>query len=578
MTRSYSWRSMMAAVALVGAAAGCTGDLAVENPNSPDAKRAFSDPATIAALASGSIRTWAIVRQEYNHGLLFDTMADSYTAAWNNFNIRYYASYGNECTQRCGWANTQTSSFYAQIETAWYGFYSALSSVNDALIAIRKNGAIINNVADTKRIETIGVLMQGVVYANIALNYDQGFIVDENTDLSDPGALPLKTRQEMRDAAIAKLNEAYTLATANSFTTPATWFGAVNGRSYTSAQLARLIRTMQAELLAQYPRNAAENGAVNWAQVATFASAGLSSAGGTDLTFFQDLDVWYDGVKNWGNDVGTVRVDTRVAAIITDGPNPAKVHVTPWPASSNPIPDAYDKRVGDGSWGPDDDIVGAGTYAETANAGTDFAYTATNPYSAARGTYHRSQLGHMRHSYLAYPGYGLPTENVQGQSPLYSQTYNDLLWAEGLLRSGGSKATAAQLINKTRVTRGGLSPLTGSESDAVLLRALQYEQEVELLGLGVVPFWNARRVTPAGYTQAQPCPALKCLWQGTPRHMPIPAKELGLLRKELYTFGGSGPEAAAGVDGAGSSVRHVRQVWADMEAKSRAEMRARRIR
>ncbi len=51
-----------------------------------------------------------------------------------------------------------------------------------------------------------------------------------------------------------------------------------------------------------------------WAQVATFASAGVSSGAAYDFGFFQDLNVWYDGTKNWGNDITTMRVDTRLAA------------------------------------------------------------------------------------------------------------------------------------------------------------------------------------------------------------------------------------------------------------------------
>ena len=49
MNRSMTWRGMAAVLAVLGA--GCSGDLDVENPNAPDADRAFSDPATIGAVA-----------------------------------------------------------------------------------------------------------------------------------------------------------------------------------------------------------------------------------------------------------------------------------------------------------------------------------------------------------------------------------------------------------------------------------------------------------------------------------------------------------------------------------------------
>lgn len=543
--------------------------------------RALADPATLSALAEGLVRRWALTRQDYDTGLLLNTMADHYTVAFNNFNLRYYSSYGNECPQRCGWANSPSSAFYAEVEVPWYGYYALLLDANDILGQVRGRGVLIGTLANTRMIETLAAMMQGVALGAIALTYDQGFVLDENSVRLATPSLPFRTRAELREAAVAKLEAAYQLATANAFITPAAWFGAVNGRSYTNTQLAKLIRTLQAELLAQYPRNAAENAQVNWGQVASYAAQGLSSAGGTDITFYQDRSTWVDGVKDWSNDIGTVRVDTRLATIITDGPTSAKVHVTPWPATGNPIPDAYDKRVGDGSWGPTDNFGSQGTYAATARAGTDFAFASSNPFSMARGTYHQSQLGHIRYSYLAYPGFGLPGENGRGQAPFYTQPYNDLLLAEGLIRSGGSKTTAAGLINKTRVTRGGLSSLTGGESDAVLLRALQYEQAIELLGFGGVPFYNLRRVTPAGHQglNNSGCPALLCLWPQTPRHLPVPAKELILLTQELYSYGGSGnPEAVAPVGAAPRSrIRGVREIADELMARSLAAARARRF-
>jgi hypothetical protein len=353
---------------------------------------------------------------------------------------------------------------------------------------------------------------------------------------------------------------------ATSFTTLSTWLGVTGGPTYTSAQLIRLIRTMQAELLAYFPRTAGET--VDWTQVVSYASAGISSGTPFDFGFFNDADDFsgpmHDEVKNWGNAVALVKIDTRLAQIITAGPDPSKVHRTPWPGEPDPQPDAFDKRVGDGSWGTEDDFAGDGTVAETANAGTDFAYTAAVFLNPSRGLSHFGNLGHIRYSYATYTGYGLPGQNGRGVVPTYTATLNDLLWAEGLIRGGGGGATAAALINKTRVDRGGLSALTGGESQAQLLSALEYEAEIELLGIGASPFYNRRRATPAGWVLGSPCPAILCLWPQTPRQMPIPAKELGVLQRELYTFGGpSDPDLSV----AGRHVVSARRIAEDMLKK-----------
>ena len=88
----------------------------------------------------------------------------------------------------------------------------------------------------------------------------------------------------------------------------------------------------------------------------------------------------------------------ELAHAITAGPDPAKIHADPWPGTSNPQPNAFDARVGDGSWGPADDFLGNGTIAETANAGSDFAWSPHNNMNPSRGEFHHSNLGHIRYS------------------------------------------------------------------------------------------------------------------------------------------------------------------------------------
>ncbi|HEX9580488.1 MAG TPA: hypothetical protein VF970_05220 [Gemmatimonadales bacterium] len=557
--------SLTAALVAALLAGGC--ELDVENPNAPDAQRAFVDPSGLAQLLGGAFRTWVETRGDYYGGLPLVAMADNYTASWNNAAIRFYSSVGSDCPQRCGWTNSATAPEAAggpSIEFLWYGYNSVLSSANDVLAAIDGGLCFDDDCAAdntlTSRNKAIAKMLQGMAYSGIALLYDQGFAVDETTDLSDPTALAFNTRTEMRDAAVAKFEDAWTEAGLKTWSTPSEWMGVGAGKSYTNQQVRRLIRTMQAEALALWPRNAAENGGVAWAQVATFASEGISTGAAFDWEFYIDVggrECGLDCIKTWGNSVGTMRVDTRVAALVTTN------HVDPWPeaAGGNPCPTvSADRRVGDGSWGPSDDFNGYGTLAKTANAGTDFACSEVAIFPAARGQYHQSNLQHVRYNHLAYRGENLPGFDGTGQDPFYTREMNDLLWAEGLLRGGGSAAQAAGLINNSRVGRGGLSTLTGGEGQAALLAALQYEQEIEFMGQGPTPFFNRRRVDG--------------LIAGTPRHMPVPAKELDVLVREIYTFGGAGkPDmsvVAGGTNGTTSkrtSVQSVREIWEGYRAR-----------
>ncbi|MGH7547760.1 MAG: hypothetical protein ACREMM_06275 [Gemmatimonadales bacterium] len=697
MLRLSSLATALVAVLVVG---GC--ELNVENPNAPDAPRAFADPAGLQQLLGGSFRVWVGTRGDYFGALPMTAMADNYTASWNNAAIRFYSSVGSDCPSRCGWNNSATAPEAAggpSVESQWYGYYTVLAAANNVLLGVADGVCFDDDCATdntlTSRNTAIAKMMQGMAFAGIALVYDQGFLVDETTPPTDPSAIPFSTRAELRDAALQKFGEAWTEAGLKTWATPIEWMGVGAGKSYSNDQTQRLIRTMQAELVAMWPRNAAENAAANWAQVATFASQGISSGTAFDWEFYIDVSGRecgdLDCVKTWGNSIGTMRVDTRVARLldpatqedpwpennpltrltapVTASPSPqdvtplsmagittgrylsigcapltrcsgggekvlvlgttpttfsavfAKNHQGPTTltggitkdtvpqaatpgsmagieagsflliddlanaepvtvisvtattftalftnshsagavvakathrnggSSGNECPlESPDKRLGNGTYGPKDDFNGYATLAATANAGSDFACSGVPIFPPARGQYHQSNLQHVRYQHLAYRGENLPGFDATGQDPFYTRQMNDLLWAEGLIRSGGNLGLAAQLIDNSRVGRGGLPSVAGG-TPAQLLAALQYEQEIEFMGQGPTPFFNRRRVDG--------------LISGTPRHMPVPGRELDVLARAIYTFGGPGaPDMSGAADLHGRrGVRTVREIW-----------------
>ena len=503
---------VLAAVAV----AGCN-SLEVVNPNAPDAGRALSDPAALEAVAGGTMRTWFNTYDGCEGNCVLVTQAQSFSASWNNWNMNFYSSVdddGKRLTRP--WQNDPAAAGRTSIEVPWVGMYSAISSATDVLRAIRKNGKIINNAADTKRAEAVSQLMLGAGLSYIALNYDKGYIVDEN---ADPKTLAYSNRKQMRDAAVAKLQDAAALARANVFTTPAAW---TNGVSYSNVQIAQIASTLAGITLAYYPRDAAENATVNWGQVLTFAQAGMSSGTPVEFVFVGDGCVsWCHQILTWFDDFSTGRVHTRVANLL----DPA-TQKTPYPAGGNPQPNSIDKRLGDGSFGDASIVDGFGTIVKTPRGGTDFAYSRDEIFRPSRGLYHQSNIGFVRYDLTRnqdasgiWAGFG--------PAPVISSGQNDLLWAEALIRSGGSLAEAANRINRTRVTRGGLSPATAADGTTGLIARLGYEMEIELLGLGAAPFYWRRRTDG--------------LLAGTPREMPVPAKELGVKGEPLYTWGGAGP-------------------------------------
>ena len=516
MTTFVRGLGLVAALAVTGCKS-----LDITNPNQPDADRALSDPAAIEAVAGGAVRIWFNTYEGLTAGGPLMVSAQTYSASWNNFNINFYASIDADGTRNSrSWQNNPAAAGRGSVEFYWDGYYSSLSLATNVLKAIRLNGLVINNATDTKRTEAVALLMQGAALSGIALNYDKGYIIDENTDL---GSLAYSNRKAMRDAALAKFTDAAAVANANVFTIPATWSGP-GSAAYTNVQIAKIANTMAANLLASWPRNAAENALVPWAQVVTLASNGISSGTRFDYVFTGDGSAWYPEVLAWFNAIDTGRLHTRVANMMDPG-----TQTTPWPLGGNPKPNSPDRRLGDGSFGNASTAASFATYAKTANAGTDFAWSASAIFNMARGSYHQSNIAHIRYD---LSGTQDPNGAYGGIGPAvaFSAGQNDLLWAEGLIETNTNLALAATLINNTRVTRGGLSAAVVGDGQAGLRTKLRYEQEVELLGLGPASYYHRRRVAGG-------------LLVGTPREMPVPAKELGVFGQALYTWGGATPNS-----------------------------------
>lgn len=512
--RSLTRKGVLTLTALF--ALGCN-SLEVENPNAPDSARALTDPDAIEAIAGGTLINFYNTYNGLNAVGALTTQAQSHTASWNNFNMNFYSSVDPDGTRNSRpWQNSPSSAGRTSIEWFWEGYYGVAASSRDALTAIRTNGLVIGDAARTARAEAIAELMLGAALGQIAMNYDKGYFVDENSDLA---TLAYIDRKALRDSAIVKLQSAATIAAANVFVLPDAWTG--GGGSYDNTTIVQLANTLAAMTLAYWPRSDAENASINWANVATFASNGLDG----DFVFVGDgcASVCPE-MQSWTNDIFGIRVHTRVARLLDPV---TQAHPYPAAPAGNPQPNSADARLGDGSFGTVDMEGDYGTVAVTANAGTDFAWSAYDAFFDSRGRYHQSAIGHIRWDESGtqslasiYFGYG--------PVPLIMKAQNDLIWAEALIQSNTNLALAATLINSTRVGRGELTPAAAAGDGATVLKAyLDYENEIELLSMGASTFYNRRRV-PNG------------LIVGTPREMPVPAKELGVKNEALYTWGGTG--------------------------------------
>ena len=300
----------------------------------------------------------------------------------------------------------------------------------------------------------------------------------------------------------------------------------------TADKFVRMANTMAARQVAYLSRNATENNAVNWAKVLTYANAGIST-GATPFNLQIQGDggtTWGDTFKAYGELESWVRVDQRVIQE-ADPTQPLEYTSSTPPARAKPA----DLRFPQGSPDANGDIK---------EDGRDFWFNKSIPFSVARGVYFFSQWSHSRyvdHSYEV----DAPFLTIV---PFVLAAENDLLIAEALIRTGGDLTRAATLINRTRVGRGGLPPVSAATSKNELLGAIFYERDIELFDTGAGQAWFDRRRIDTSVTYNGL--AIGNIWAakggsnlqlGSPRHLPVPAKELETLGLKVYTYGGASP-------------------------------------
>ncbi|MDE2957890.1 MAG: hypothetical protein OXU68_12930 [Bacteroidota bacterium] len=500
---------------------GCH-DLAVENNNAPDRSVALARPGDVVNLIQGTfVNYWLSIQDCPNGALFLSTLADENSSSWANWGMRDMSS-----EPRIAWDNSTTYSQRNSTEAPWFDSYRGISNANDALQAIRRaeetesadNNLFTREGYDTARLKAFAKMNLGLMHGTLSLLFDQAFILDERVDL-ESDVLELQPYMEVNAAAIRILGEARAVASSNSFryTVADDWF---YGLDIDSRRMVRIINSFIARLMVQVARNPEERAAINWGQVINQVDMGITE----DFSPIGDEDGndgEYDCLKRYGqNGTNWTRADYR-----TIGPADESGGYENWLAT--PLQDRLvfdivtaDRRINGDPVDPKVD-------------GSDFEYQGTNgPFPPARGTYHYSSHNHKRYqNYL--------NDGLNGAMPHMIVTEMDLYKAEALLRTGGSLNVVADLINKTRVSRGRLNPAMGSDgagfpSDAQSIRdsaslwaKLKHERRIETFQTAAgLAYYDDR--------------GLGDLVKGTPVHFPVPGRELETLGLQNYTFGGVG--------------------------------------
>ncbi|MEO8577860.1 MAG: hypothetical protein ABI556_14215 [Gemmatimonadales bacterium] len=485
MKRFYS----IAGAAAVLVASACN-DLEVTNPNNPDVTRALASPSDVKNIASSTMNSWYLSSTFVEPYNAMCVTADACTANFGNFGMRF-----NNLEPRLPYENSSAGGDRAVAEQPWNSNYGTLGAANDVLRAFAA-GVVLPLPGETDKFKVLAQFAQAASFMNLALIFDRAFIVDETFDPA-AGKPELKPYSEVSAAAMAKWQTTITATSGKSETYDASIIPVAGG--LTSVRLNRVANTMAALLLAYTPRNAAEAATVDWAMVASLADKGIGS-GSAGAPF--NFEVIGDGAINWVSYVAAyqdentwMRVDQRLINRM-DPSIPVKFNGTVVPRGTSP----------------------------DARYVSDYSFLVPLIGDPGRGIFMQSPWYHSRYQYHTRTS---PTKYTLAV-PYLLAAESDLVRAEALIRrtTGKDLATAATLINNSRVTRGKLPPATSADGENVLRNYIEYEREIELHATSGFTLFQRRHVDG--------------LQAGTWRHLPIPAKELETLELPIYTFGGVG--------------------------------------
>ena len=464
-----------------------------------------------AVLTGGYVTWWQSIHDDHP-AIALGIAADAYTMSWGNFGAQCM---GNEPREAYNNRTTEEADYRKIVEDPWFGSLSAASSANDVFAALGRGITIDHNGPQDASVKAAAHFLRGVSWGYMGLIFDQGLMVDENTNLT--AAIPFVSYEDMIAGAVDELDAAIDIAEAQGDNFIHNYF---NGLTLSDDQFIALCHSYAARFLAQWPRTQAENAQVDWTAVLAHAEKGITS----NFAPLADGRFWVSYQKyiyaEGGQGPFWARIDQRLIAAM-DPSQPARypeVSALGEPPLASPQAHSADARLA-----------------------SDFIFLSTQNFPVERGEWFFSHYKLNRNQrFPDFAGDGISG----GPMPVFLAADNELLRAEALLRLQ-RLSEAVSIINAgSRTQRGQLAVLPAGASAATIEQAIMYERAIELLGTAPMSLWfDRRRIAPrVDHTALD---ALGGLQTGTPAQLPVPASELKVRSEPPYNFGG--PQDPEGV-------------------------------
>lgn len=462
-TRTVKLWSVIATAASVITLAGCTDNpLAVKNTQQPDVPRVLSTPRGAEAVV-GKMFQQMWNSQQGNTGVGVQTMVMSFEShsGLANFGLGSRANIPRQ-TVGNSLGNSEQDVILNDFDKLTRNSRSSANAIA-ALTAFVKANNSTGSVSRDARAISFGYFNLGYGLANTALLYDSAAIItplvpsDEVPPLSTSSAV-MTVALAMLDSAIAISNSPAATASSDGWPLPAEW---VSGNAdLTIARYQQIIHSYKARFRAGLARTPAERAALDWNAVVADAAAGITK----DFIVNADAAVGWSGA--WRNQLAVDATWSQMTPMILGMADTTGAYAT-WLAQPLNNRTPFLLRTPDKRFPSGDTRAAQNTSSGTpSKAGTPsgsilyfYARLAGDDKPAASwGTWF----------YDNQRFWGVRAAGGNGPIVAFSKAENDLLRAEGLMRTGHTDQ-AVPLINLTRV-RAGLDaiPLSVTSSTAII--------------------------------------------------------------------------------------------------------------
>jgi len=445
----------------------------------------------------------------------------------------------------------------------WSNFYEANAAATDMPRLIKANHLVIKDpqtgADNTQRVLTFAKWLQGLSHIHLAMLFDSAAVISEEVDLAKVPSLPFQPYTVVRDSGIKWLEDAIAMAKQRSFIFPLNDDLWVYNTAVSNDELAAIAHSYIARAMVYSARTPTERAAVNWTAVKTHIQAGVTAPFGPlgipNPVIAMDYRAMMSsppqniaaictagGTNFCGPHAGVARVDLRLLGPAdTSGAYQTwlqKVSGARFDTVAPFVVRSPDKRI----QAPEQTVPAIKpTYFKFTDVVPPVAIMPTERGPYYYSNYWTSSRALNNNTQFPFEGGGRARRNVADlggiQDAMMLPAEMDLLLAEAEIRLGNPGAAVA-LINKTRVGNGELPPVGVNGPPAGpgcvpkrydgscgnLMDALMYEKRIETYGTAISYFdlrgWG-------------------CLLAGTPTQLPPPGRQLDLLGKANYTYGGS---------------------------------------